>query len=102
MRTLQQQRNYEMLEQLPPESRQSAGFKQRLLWFWQDWLEFWYLAPGEPQVQKKRSRIGEVYWQVYDPLKDYTVCFDDEQRLLEWLETAQHRKARPNPWELDW
>ncbi|MBD1909387.1 MULTISPECIES: hypothetical protein [unclassified Leptolyngbya] len=51
--------------------------------------------------QPARLHWRRSHWQVYDPLKDYTVCFDDEQRLLEWLEHQHHRKARPDPWDLD-
>jgi hypothetical protein len=100
MRTFQQQLNPIELEQLPLQIRRSMS--SELACFWQSFLGFWHSPPREPRVWRRSDRFGKVYWQVYDPLHDCTIRFDDEQNMLMWLDDQHYRRSRPNPWDLDW
>ena len=96
MRTFQQQRNYEQLEQLPPQVRKLIGLGVRDLW--QSFLEFWEFPSKEPRVRQKINSSGNVYWQVYDPWHDCTLHFDHEQEVMVWLEEQHYRRYCPNVW----
>ncbi|MBD2463675.1 hypothetical protein H6G89_21990 [Oscillatoria sp. FACHB-1407] len=94
MRTFQQQRNYEKLEQLPPQIGTLIHLK--LYGLWQTCLGFWETVPNEPRVQQRFDQRGNVYWHVYDPSRDCTLDFDDEQNLLVWLDEQHYHRAQPN------
>jgi|GEM_PF-5573800 hypothetical protein len=99
MRTLQQQRNYEKLEQLPPQFRERVRIGLHQLC--EDYLEFWSSASGEPKVRQDVDRLGNVYWETYDPQHHCPVRFDDEQKLLAWLDEKPYRNAQLNPWDMN-
>lgn len=99
MGIFKQQQDYSELEQLPLQVRRTASVQ--LPWFWQAFLGFWHSTSGEPRVQKRTDGSGKVYWRVYDPIRDHTVRFDDEQKMLIWLDERHYRRARPNPWDMD-
>ncbi|MBI4779801.1 MAG: hypothetical protein HY785_00610 [Oscillatoriophycideae cyanobacterium NC_groundwater_1537_Pr4_S-0.65um_50_18] len=40
----------------------------------------------EPRIWQKRDRFGEVYWHVYDPIRDRHFRFTTEQEVRQWLE----------------
>lgn len=46
---------------------------------------------NEPQIEQKRDRYGNLYWQVYDfnTHKSYTFGSDREVRV--WIEERYHR-----------
>ncbi len=94
MRTFQQQRNYEKLEQLPPQVGELA--RLQLWWLRQAFLDYWYSPSGEPQVRQKTDRFGKEYWRVYDPVSDRTVRFDEQQDVMIWLDERHYRKLQPN------
>jgi hypothetical protein len=98
MRTIQQQRNYEKLEQLPPQIRELVSLELRRLWH--AWVEVWNFIPGEPRVRQTVDRNGNMAWQVYEPLHDCTLSFDDEQKLLVWLDEQHYRKTQPKLWDI--
>jgi len=98
MRTFQQQRNYEKLEQLPPQVGELASLELRRIW--QTFLDFGHSPSGEPQVRQKTDRVGNVYWRVYDPVSDHTIRFDDQQEVMIWLDERHYRKSRPNLWNI--
>lgn len=99
MWSLQQQRqlNDQQIEQLPLPLRRAANVPA---WFWQSFLGFWHNLPDEPRVQQQTDRDGNLYWRVYDPVCDNTIHFDDEQRLLIWLDEQHYRRARLCPWDI--
>lgn len=41
---------------------------------------------SEPRVWQKRDRFGQIYWQVYDPIRDRSARFSSEQEVRQWLE----------------
>lgn len=43
-------------------------------------------ASSEPQIWQKCDRFGQIYWQVYDPIRDRWFRFSSEQELRQWLE----------------
>lgn len=92
MRTYQQQKNYERLEQLP--LQQLEPISQALKQLWQAFVDVWQLPAKEPQVRQKIDRSGRVYWEVYDPLQDCMLRFDDEEYVMIWLEEQHHRQYR--------
>lgn len=98
MRTFQQQRNYEKLEQLPPQIGELARLK--LWWLGQAFRDFWHSPSGEPQVRQKTDRFGNLYWRVYDPVSDRTVRFDNQQQVLIWLDERHYRRVRSNAWNM--
>jgi hypothetical protein len=93
----QQHLNYQQIERLSLPLRRAANLPD---WFWQSFLGFWHKLPGEPRVQQKSDRAGNLYWHVYDPVHDNTMRFDDQQQLLVWLDEQHYRRARPNPWDI--
>lgn len=99
MRTYQQQRNYEKLEQLRPQVRERVliGLRQ----ICEDYLVFWSSATGEPRVRQDVDADGNIYWEAYDPQHHCTVRFDEEQKLLVWLDEKPYRNAELNPWDLN-
>lgn len=98
MRTFEQQRNYERLEQLPPQFRQLAVLSVRNCWEFLSNL--WQSASKEPRVRQKIDNCGHVYWEAYDPMHDLTLCFDDEQAVMVWLDKQLYRQPRANLWNL--
>jgi hypothetical protein len=93
MRTIQQQRNYEKLEQLPPQVFQLTN-----LGLWQLWrkvTDFWQVSAKEPRVNQKMDFKGNLYWEIYDPLDDCMLHFDQEQDVMIWLEEQPYRRVRP-------
>lgn len=99
MRTFQQQRNYEKLEQLPPQLKEKVWIALQQLQ--EDYLEFWSSVSEEPKVRQDVDSLGNVYWEVYDPQHHYTLHFDDEQKLLAWLDEKPYRNTELNPWEMN-
>lgn len=59
MRTFQQQRNYEKLEQLPPQIGELARLK--LWWLRKAFGDFWHSPSGEPRVRQRSDRLGNIY-----------------------------------------
>ncbi len=43
-------------------------------------------ALNEPHVWQRRDRFGQIYWQVYDPIRDRTLTFDSEEEVRYWLD----------------
>ena len=40
----------------------------------------------EPSVKQKCDRLGNVYWQVDDPVSATRCCFGSEQEVRAWLD----------------
>lgn len=99
MRTFQQQRNYERLEQLPPQLDQLTASSFR--WVWEVLSNLWQLPSSEPKVRQKMDSSGTLYWQAYDPLHHLTIRFEDEQAVMEWLDRQIYRRSRANLWNID-
>jgi hypothetical protein len=93
MRTIQQQRNYEQLEQLPPQVFELANLGLRQIW--RAFSDFWQAPSQEPQVHQKIDRNGKLYWEIYDSLDDCLLHFDNEQDVVIWLEEQPYRRVRP-------
>ncbi|NJL40313.1 MAG: hypothetical protein HC899_28870 [Leptolyngbyaceae cyanobacterium SM1_4_3] len=87
----QQHYQQQQVEQLPLLLRRATHFPVS---FWQSFLGFWYTPSEGPQVQEKTDRTGKPYWRVYDPVNDHTICFEDEQQLLVWLDEQHYHRAR--------
>ncbi len=98
MRTFQQKRNYNQLEQLSPQVGELVGLK--LKGMWQAFVNYWYTPAGEPRIQQKSDRAGNKYWRVCDPASDRTIRFDDRQELTIWLDERHYRKSQPNLWNI--
>lgn len=49
---------------------------------------FWdTVAPSrEPCIWQRCDRFGQMYWQVYDPIRDRSITFYSEQEVRQWLE----------------
>ena len=41
---------------------------------------------NEPIVSEKTDRMGNIVWQVYDPVHDESLHFDSAQAVQSWLE----------------
>jgi len=41
---------------------------------------------SEPRIWQKQDRSGQVYWQVYDPIRNRSDRFSSEQEVRRWLE----------------
>jgi hypothetical protein len=52
-------------------------------------------------VRQDVDRLGNVYWETYDPQHHCPVRFDDEQKLLAWLDEKPYRNAQLNPWDMN-
>lgn len=44
------------------------------------------LEKSEPQIEQKRDRYGNPYWQVYDYTKKKFYEFASEQEVRVWIE----------------
>lgn len=44
----------------------------------------------EPQVTQKCDRLGNFYWQIYDPISGSYLFFNSEREVRVWLDTRYH------------
>ncbi|MEB3277830.1 MAG: hypothetical protein VKK42_02765 [Lyngbya sp.] len=49
-------------------------------------LEKLFSPNNQPTILERRDKQGNLYWSVYDPIKDLWVYFDSENELMAWLE----------------
>lgn len=52
---------------------------------WQQWAS-WLTNLGDVQVRQRVDRLGNPYWQAYNPLTRRSFCSGSELEIRIWLE----------------
>lgn len=47
-------------------------------------------SQNEPQVQQKRDRFGNLYWQVRDRRTNTSYSFGSDSEVIAWIEKRYH------------
>jgi hypothetical protein len=47
-------------------------------------------SQNEPQVEQKRDRFGNFYWQVYDYQTNKSYTFGCDREVRSWIEERYH------------
>ena len=45
---------------------------------------------NEPQIERKRDRFGNSYWQVYDYSTNKSYTFGSDREVRVWIEERYH------------
>ena len=62
------------------------------------WQTYWqqmvnaFRRSNEPRVWQRVDRLGNVYWQAYDPVTGRSTASASEAELRAWIEQLYYRK----------
>lgn len=77
---------------LTPESKQTSFMLLRWLRKIGEVIVNTLAAQEQPRIYAKRNRMGESYWQIYDPRTCHTTYLGSEQETRIWLDKRFYQK----------
>jgi hypothetical protein len=77
-----------------PQPFMRISLAQRLGKFWggfQKAMATWMTQKSEPKVYERCDRLGNLYYQVYDPVSGISAKFSSDTEIRIWLEQRYSR-----------